>query len=65
MIKYEDECVDCGKPCLGRVCPNLNVKHLYCDRCGAEEDSLWKYEGEELCKDCIYDAITEVLEEIR
>ena len=64
MIKYEDECVGC-EHCMGKVCPNLNVKHLYCDRCGCEENSLWKLEDEELCKDCVFDAILESLEEIR
>ena len=47
MIKYEDECVGCPKEmgCLGNACPNRNVPHLYCDKCGDD--------CEELCEDCL------------
>ena len=30
MIKYTDECVDCGLTCLGRDCPNKRVAHNNC-----------------------------------
>ena len=52
MIKYENECVDCGFSCLGDSCPNRNVPRLYCDQCGSEEE-LREYEGEQWCDDCI------------
>ncbi len=52
MIKYENECVDCGFSCLGDSCPNRNVPRLYCDQCGWE-DELREYEGEQWCDDCI------------
>jgi hypothetical protein len=48
----ENECVDCGFPCLGNVCPHRNVTRFYCDRCG-EETTLYHYDGEELCIECI------------
>ena len=48
MVKYENECCDCGLPCLGRSCPNRNVKHLYCDECGSDVDELW----DGLCEEC-------------
>lgn len=61
MIKYEDECCSCavpGYPCLGSECPNRNVPHYYCDRCGdeveAEDLYIDEYNGGELCFDCIY-----------
>lgn len=53
MIKYEDECVDCGKPCLGDSCPNRKVPHTYCDECGDEADELRELDGEQLCTACL------------
>ena len=57
MIKYEDECV--GRPpemgCISNSCPNRNVKHRYCDKCGEDCEELYLYDNEELCKDCLSD----------
>ena len=56
MIKYENECCGCATesyPCLGSACPNRNVKHLYCDKCGEDVEELYKVDGEELCEDCL------------
>lgn len=52
MRKTENECVQCGLPCWGISCPNREVVHYYCDECGSEE-TLYDYEGEELCIECI------------
>lgn len=52
MTKYENECVDCGLPCLGNSCPNRNVLRYYCDQCG-DEAKLYHFDGEELCLNCI------------
>ena len=57
MKKLENECVGCtdlGLHCLGASCRNRNVPHFYCDECG-EETKLYKYDGEELCEDCLLD----------
>lgn len=55
MVSYEDECASCPKElgCLGSVCPNRHVKHLYCDSCYEDVDKLYKYDGEELCEECL------------
>lgn len=53
MVKYEDECVHCGDRCLGSSCPNLHVKHLYCDKCGEDVERLYDFDGKELCGDCV------------
>lgn len=53
MIKTSDECVDCGLPCLGYLCPNRHIRHLICDKCGDEVDKLYILDGEELCEDCL------------
>lgn len=52
MKKTENECVSCGLPCLGANCVFQNVTRYYCDECG-EETTLYKFDGEELCIDCI------------
>ena len=52
MKRLENECVDCGLPCLGNSCPNRNVPRFYCDECG-DEAQLYDFDGEELCIDCI------------
>ena len=51
MIKYENECVDCGLPCID--CGRKNVKHLYCDKCGDDVEELYNFLGEELCEECL------------
>lgn len=58
MVRYEDECVDCGLPCVGDMCKYRNVRHLYCDRCGEDVDTLWKWDdtGEQLCEYCLLEA---------
>lgn len=52
MKRIEDHCVDCGLPCLGNSCPHRNVTCYYCDDCDVE-DTLYEFDGEELCIDCI------------
>ena len=52
MRKTESECVQCGMPCIGSACPNYAVTRYYCDKCG-EEETLYDYEGEELCAECL------------
>ena len=56
MITYEDECCGCtteSYPCLGSACPNRNVKHLYCDKCKDDVEKLYKYDGQEICEECL------------
>ena len=64
MIKYEDECVGCPPEmgCMGNSCPNRNVKHLYCDKCGEDCAALYidDYDNQ-VCEDCLkkqFDKIT-------
>lgn len=53
MIKYENDCVDCGLPCFD-TCKYKNVPHYYCDCCGEETDELYIYDdGRQLCADCL------------
>lgn len=59
MIKKENECVDCGLPCLGSSCPNRNVIRIYCDKCG-DEGKIYHYDGEHLCIGCIEETLKKV-----
>lgn len=53
MVKIESDCVDCGLPCLYDSCPHYQVVVYECDDCGDEVDSLYYFDGQELCIDCI------------
>lgn len=53
LVTYESQCCDCGLPCLGLGCPYYSVKTLYCDECQEGVETLYKYDQEELCIDCI------------
>ena len=53
MIVTENECVDCGLPCLYESCPYWAVTRLYCDECGSEENTLYWWDGQQLCLGCI------------
>lgn len=51
MKQIENDCVDCGLPCI-ESCPHKRAVHYYCDECDRER-TLYHYDGEELCIDCI------------
>lgn len=53
MVRIEDECVSCGLPCLGDSCVNRNVRRYYCDDCGEDVETLYHYDGEQLCEQCV------------
>lgn len=57
MIEYSNECVGCPPEmgCLGDSCPNRNVPHYVCDKCGIEYEPTELYDvyGEHLCEDCM------------
>lgn len=63
MIVTESECVQCGLPCLHNACPYYRVTRLYCDNCKDESESLWYFDGEQLCKDCILNQLEKVEED--
>ena len=64
MIKYQNECVDCPPEmgCLGSSCPYRNVRRVYCDKCGHEED-VYEWGDEEWCFDCILEECGEDVDE--
>lgn len=60
MVKTENNCLMCGLPCLGSGCPYRNVKHCYCDKCGDDVETLYEYNGKQLCKYCVLDELPQV-----
>lgn len=64
MIKYENDCVDCGLPCRGSSCPYRHVKHYYCDKCGEDVEELYDYDNQELCEECAIEVFLESLEKV-
>lgn len=62
MITYENECVDCNSEigCYGDNCPKLKVPHFICDECCEDVEELFGYDGEQLCKDCLLEAVPKV-----
>lgn len=53
MIKVESDCYDCGLPCLYESCPHYKVVRCTCDKCDSEQDTLYWWDGQQLCLDCI------------
>lgn len=53
MVYYTNDCVNCGLPCLYESCPYYNVAHFKCDCCKEEDINLYKYEGYEICAECL------------
>ena len=63
MKRVENECVGCtyiGLSCMGNSCPNRNVVHYYCDKCGEAIEVLYYFEDEELCISCIIEQLDRV-----
>lgn len=51
MKIIEDQCVQCGLPCLGDWCPHRNVPVRYCDYC--QRDIVeYQLNDKDVCKDC-------------
>lgn len=49
--KIENQCVDCGLPCLGESCSCRNVRVFYCDMCGSE-DAVYRIYNNDYCEEC-------------
>jgi hypothetical protein len=46
--------------CRGNLCQYKNVPIWICDKCGEEEVDLYEYEGQELCEECLLQAVPKV-----
>lgn len=63
MIKYENQCVDCGLPCVYEACRYYNVPIHYCDECGSE-CTTFVIDEEELCEDCTRNLLQKMFEDL-
>ena len=57
MVRYEDDCVGCDWGSCSGCMYSHKLPHLYCDKCGLEDDLLYEYNGEQLCEDCLREAV--------
>ena len=58
MSKYENDCVGCPQGCVH--CGRDKTQHIYCDRCGADCEELYVFDGEELCEDCLKNSLERI-----
>lgn len=58
MIDYRDACVSCGLPCDGR-CDYFGKYYpvAICDKCGHEANEAYELNGDQLCEDCLLEAL--------
>lgn len=57
-VRIENDCVGCPQGCIN--CGLKRAKHYYCDRCKDEFETIYHFEGEELCIECIEELLHEV-----
>ena len=57
----ESNCVGCrsiGLHCMGSACPNSEPsEYIVCDECGDTFDSIYIFNGRELCTNCIIESL--------
>ena len=52
MIRVENDCVSCALPCIHCSKGRDRIVH-YCDECGYTAETLYEYDSEELCEECL------------
>lgn len=53
MIYDTNDCIGCDLPCLYEGCKYYKVRHFKCDFCNAEDIKLFRYNGYEVCEECL------------
>lgn len=61
--RTENNCVDCGLPCLGNSCPYRNVKVFNCDICGSGR-AKYRMCGNDYCKECMEEFLKDEFNEL-
>ena len=53
--EWENDCVGCPQGCIncGRKEDYLVI---YCDGCGASNEDMYEFKGEDLCEQCLFEA---------
>lgn len=57
-IRRESDCVDCGLPCLGKMCPHWERVYCECDSCGSE-DAIYHIDDSDYCENCAREYMNE------
>ena len=60
MVRRVSDCVSCGFPCKRKNCPHYEQVEKICDCCGEFVDTLYWFDGEQYCGDCILKQFDEV-----
>lgn len=65
MKIIQNDCVDCGLPCLYSGCPYYQAPHWFCDCCEQEflPEELRELDGEQMCRECIMKVLPKVGED--
>lgn len=53
MIRIENHCVCCEKPCIYDACPYYRVEAHYCDHCKGYTPAVYRLDGWDYCRDCL------------
>ena len=53
--EWENNCVSCPQGCIhcGR---EKDYEVIYCDVCGESAETMYEFEGEDLCEACLFEA---------
>lgn len=53
MIYQTTDCVGCELYCIREACRYYSVYRFKCDYCGEEDVKLYKYDGCQICEECL------------
>lgn len=53
MTYIDSDCVNCDLPCIYNACPYYEVTRYQCDDCGEMDITLYEFDGDELCIECV------------
>ena len=59
MRRIENQCVQCGAPCMDSLCPNRRTVVYYCDTCG-NEGAEYQIDDKDYCEDCLKEYFNDV-----
>lgn len=63
MKVIENQCVDCGLPCIGSACRYKDVEVYYCDNC-EDEYAEYMLDDEYYCTDCAEKYLSSMFEDL-
>ncbi len=65
MVKHITACEECGSvKCTGCLKKYDTYKILKCDECSSEENTLYEFQGLQLCESCLIEKLIELGETV-